>query len=252
MDLRGKRALVTGGAVRIGRAIVETLAAEGCDVVIHYWRSAAAAQRLARAIRARGGQAWTARSRLTGAADCERLIAGAARRAGGLEILINNAAVFRKFDLAASTERRLLAELRVNALAPILLTRAFARLRRAPASGAAPAAKVVNLLDRRVAGVEAGCLPYLLSKKLLAEFTRVAALELAPHIAVNGVAPGPILPPPGGPRRIADRAGRRPLAAPLTPRDVAAAVVYLLQSDALTGQILFVDGGQHLRPPPLP
>jgi pteridine reductase len=105
----------------------------------------------------------------------------------------------------------------------------------------------VNLLDRRVAGNEVGCLPYLLSKKMLAEFTRIAAVELAPSIAVNGVAPGAILPPAGAaPGKTFDLAGPALLRYRCQPQDVARAVTFLLESDGITGQILFVDAGQHL------
>lgn len=248
MKLEGKTALVTGGAVRIGRAICEALSSAGCRVVVHYDQSRAQALALVRELRARGGDARAVRAHLSGEPDCVRLIEQAARPAGTLDILVNNAAVFHKTDLRSSTEAMLLAELRVNALVPILLTRAFvARVRR---RGAMPRGKIVNLLDRRVSGVEAGCVPYLLSKKLLAEFTRIAALELAPAITVNGVAPGPVLPPPGRVgRRVREAAGRVPLGRRVLPSEVAAAVVCLLQSDAVTGQILFVDGGQNLRPP---
>mgnify|MGYP001130784183 CR=1 FL=1 len=239
MELEGKVALVTGGAVRIGRAICEALAAEGCDVVIHCRRSAAQARALAARLRRRGVRSWVVRLDLRGQRDCERLLRRAWSAAGGVDCLINNAAVFHKDALATTTERTLLAELRTNLFVPVLLTRAFAaRGRRG---------QVVNLLDRRIATRDPACVPYMLSKQGLAEFTRLAALALAPRIAVNGVAPGAILPPPGtGGRRVRDRAGAVPLGRQVTPADVAAAVVTLLKMDAVTGQIMFVDGGQHL------
>ena len=239
MDLRGKRALVTGGAVRIGRAICEALAAEGCEVVIHYRRSGADARSLAAAIRARGGRALCVRGELTGERACERVVAEARRAAGGLDILVNNAAVFHKDSLRTSTRAKTQAELDVNLLAPMAMMRAFAAR---TAKGA-----IVNLLDRRIASHDLQCLPYLLSKKALAALTQSAALELAPGIAVNGVAPGPVLPPPGkGTAYLRDHAGTVPMARRVTPAEVAAAVVFLLKSEAITGQIVFVDGGQHL------
>jgi len=129
--------------------------------------------------------------------------------------------------------------LRTNLLVPVLLTRAFAARTRQ--------GRVVNLLDRRIATHDIACVPYLLSKSGLAEFTRLAALALAPGIAVNAVAPGAILPPAGAAgQRTPDRAGQVPLRVRVTPADVAAAVVALLKADSVTGQVVFVDGGQHL------
>ena len=275
MTLKGSTALVTGGAVRIGRAVCEALAAEGCRVVVHYHRSAAAAKTLAAELSARGVAAFTVHGQLATERDCARVLEATWRRAGRLNILINNASVFHKDALLAATERKLLAEFRLNALVPVMLTRAFALKVgerdsgcKIQDAGCKVAAKIVNLLDRRIAGTEIGCLPYLLSKKVLAEFTRVAALELAPHITVNGVAPGAILPPRKPEdrgrlalrslgeagrsedgetgRRVWDYAGRVPLERQCTPEEVAAAVIFLLQSDAITGQTIFVDGGQHL------
>ena len=239
MNLQGKTALVTGGAVRMGRAICEALAARGCQLVIHYHHSAKQAVDLAASLERQGVRAWADKAELRSQRDCERLLARAWKQAGGLDVLINNAAVFHKDSLATCTEEKLLSELRVNLFAPLFLTRAFAaRTKRG---------KVINLLDRRVASHEPGCLPYLLSKQALAALTQIAALELAPGITVNGVAPGAVLAPPGkGARYLHDHAGRVPLQRRVSAPDVAAAVVALLEMDAVTGQIMFVDGGQHL------
>ena len=141
--------------------------------------------------------------------------------------------------MKATTEDKLLAEFWPNLFAPMLLTRAFARQSKR--------GKIINLLDRRIAGHETDCVPYLLTKKALAELTQLAAREFAPRFTVNGVAPGAVLPPPGkGTEYLRDLAGPVPLQKQITPADVAAAVLALLQADAVTGQIYFVDGGQHL------
>ncbi len=249
MTLQGRWALVTGGAVRIGRAICEALAAAGCNVAVHCHRSEAEARELVDRLAADGVSAVVAKGELGAEAGARDVIAEVWAATGGLDILVNNAAVFHKDGLLAMTEDKLLAELSVNALAPMYLARAFAA--RLPASRGAQArgiaGKIVNLVDRRVAGCESGCLPYLLSKKMLADFTRIAALELAPAVTVNAVAPGAILPPPGeGAARVRDLAGETPLGHAGTPQDVAEAVLYLLRSDAVTGETIFVDGGQHL------
>ena len=239
MKLRGATALVTGGAVRIGRAIVEELAAQGCHVVIHCNRSLREAGALARRVRRGGRRAWVVQCELATQQDCSSLMDSAWRLAGKVDILVNNAAVFHKDRLPDVDQAKLLDEFSVNLFAPILLTRAFAR--------SARAGRVINLLDRRIAAVDAECLPYWLSKKALASFTEAAALELAPRITVNGVAPGPVLPPPGkGADYLYDKAGRVPMGRLISPRQVASAVSSLLGMDGVTGQILYVDGGQHL------
>lgn len=229
--------------MRIGRALCEALAARGCGVVIHCDRSVAEAEALRSRLCAAGGEAWVVRGHLQGERDCEALIEQAWTQSGGLGILVNNASVFHRDPLAKAGEAELLEELRINALAPILLTRAFARR---VGGGPTLRGKVINLLDRRVAGTEPGCIPYLLSKKMLAEFTCAAALELAPAVAVNGVAPGAILPPPDAGSGAPVPAGPAPLRRQCTPEEVAEAAVFLLENDAVTGQILYVDGGQHL------
>lgn len=239
MDLVGKRVLVTGGAVRIGRAICEALAAQGCSIVVHYRSSEREAMQLVEALGGSDAKAFSVQSGLEGESACAALIQDAAAKAGGLDILVNNAAVFHRDALLESTEAKLRSEVETNAFAPIFLSRAFALL--------AKRGKIVNLLDQRVANVERGALPYLLSKKMLADFTEMAALELAPAFTVNAVAPGPVLPPPGeGPERTRELAGSTPLGVPLTPEAVAEAVVYLLKADVVTGQTIFVDGGQRL------
>ncbi len=237
--LHGKVAVVTGGAVRIGRAICESLAGAGCDVVVHYRGSAREAEEARGVCERHGVRAWSVQADLSAEAGCQRLIDEAHRQAGRVDILVNSAAVFHKDPLREVTGDKLLAEFWPNLFAPILLTRAFAA-RCAKGS-------IVNILDRRITSHDTTCAPYLLTKKALAEFTKLAALDLAPGITVNGVAPGPILPPPGkGADYLREHAGPVPLDKTFTPQDIADAVVFLVGNENLTGQILYVDGGQHL------
>lgn len=230
MNLKGKRALVTGGAVRIGRAITEALQSEGADVIVHFRRS----EKEAAALSSR-----TIQADLGDSAQCEALLPRAADRFGPIDILINNAAVFHKSPLAESTQETVLNELQPNLFAPLALMRGFARQTQ---SGA-----VVNLLDRRVTTHDTSCVPYMLSKKGLEELTRLAALDLAPGITVNAVAPGAVLPPPAEEDNPAwEPAGSIPLDRRPAPADIADAVLYLVRSGIITGQTLFIDGGQHL------
>lgn len=239
MDLNGKTAIVTGGALRLGRAICEALASRKCNVVIHCRHSSSQAQTLSEELGRRGVHSVVVRGDLSSEHGCRSVMKQAARSAGRLDILINNASVFGCDRLVDVTEERMLEQLRINFVTPALLMREFIKQ---TARG-----KIINMLDRRVAGNEAGCLAYLMSKKALAELTRSSALELAPGITVNGVAPGPVLPAVG--KHLAKdkrQAGHVPLGRKPTPEDVAEAVIFLLEADAITGQVVFVDGGQHL------
>lgn len=237
--LKGQTALVTGGAVRIGRAIAGALAEQGCNVVIHYRDSAREAIDFWDELQRQGVQAWRVRANLATESGCQRCIREAIEKAGRINILINNAAIFNACPLERVDTRTLREEFSINLFAPILLTRFFVR--------ASQSGRIINLLDRRIAALDPDRIPYVLAKKALAEFTRTAALSLAPRFTVNGVAPGPVLPPPGQPPAyLKSRAGRIPLAKPVSPHEVARAVVFLATSPSITGQIIFVDGGQHL------
>lgn len=226
MNLSGKRALVTGGAVRIGRAITQALQAEGVEVVVHYRSSQEEAEALSE---------YTIQGDLADPSIGADLI----KRAGPLDILINNASIFTKESLAQSTYESALRELQVNLLSPLELIRAFC--------AQTTDGTVVNLLDRRIRGHDTSCVPYSISKKGLEELTQLAALEYAPQVRVNAVAPGPILPPPDRPDAdVRELAGHVPLDAMPTPEQIAEAVVFLLKAESITGQTIFVDGGQHL------
>lgn len=239
MKHQRKTVLVTGGAVRIGKAICEALAEAGYNVVIHCRRSAKAAGRLASQLKGRGVRAWVVTQDLGDEASCEGLIREAFEVAGRVDVLVNNAAIFHKFNLDETMEDELRQEFTVNCFVPVMLTKHFARRARRGC--------VVNMLDRRIRANDTGCLAYSLSKKAVAAFTAEAALALAPTIRVNAVAPGPILPPPGmGMSVLHDRAGRIPMEKRVMPSEVAGAVVALIAMESVTGQILFVDGGQHL------
>lgn len=217
---------MTGGAVRIGRAIVKALQAEGVEVVVHYCASREEAEALSPC---------TVQGNLQSAEACARMMA----EAGPLDILVNNASLFTRDRLADAMPERVLREFQVNLFAPLELTRRFAEQ--------ANAGAVINLLDRRIRANDATALPYSITKKGLEELTRLSALELAPEIRVNAVAPGPILPPPGDSgAHFAERAGKVPLELFPTPEHIAEAALFLLKADYCTGQVIYVDGGQHL------
>jgi NAD(P)-dependent dehydrogenase (short-subunit alcohol dehydrogenase family) len=237
--LAGKTALVTGAARRIGRAVSVALAASGANVVIHYSRSARAAEALAAELATLGVRAHPVQADLAVPEQAEALVARASELAGPIDLLVNNASVFEPETLEAATLESLIQNVTVNSWAPFVLTRALARLDRG--------GKVVNLLDTRVAGLDLGHAGYILSKHALAVITRMSATAFAPGLLVNAVAPGLVLPPSGQDETYLARLARDlPLKRHGAPEDVARAIVFLLESDFITGQIVFVDGGSHL------
>ena len=239
MKLEDAWILVTGGAVRLGRAICEELASNGARVLIHYRSSSDEAEALAESLRMRGGQADTVSGALDTEIGCADVLNQAIQH-GTLRGLVNCAAAYERHLLEESDEAAMLSQLRPNLFAPLALTRGFA--------AQADAGVVINLLDRRIAAHDEKAIPYQLSKVALAELTRLAALELAPGIRVNAVAPGPVLPPPGleDSDYLLHQAGKTPLGQVCDPAAVARAVIFLMKEPAITGQIVFVDGGQHL------
>jgi pteridine reductase len=237
--LVGKTALVTGAARRIGRAVALELASSGANVVLHYSRSSRDAEALAAEVAALGARPTLLQADLAQPDEVEALVSRAVELAGRLDLLVNNASVFEPETLDAASLDRLVRDVTVNAWAPLVLIRAFARqLQRG---------RVVNLLDARVAGLDLAHAGYILSKHLLAVITRMAAVAFAPGLTVNAVAPGLILPPAGQDEAYLVRLARDlPLKRHGGPEDVARAVRFLLESDFITGQVIFVDGGHHL------
>lgn len=245
--LEGRAALVTGSGQRIGAAIATRLAEAGCDVVLHHHRSAAAAQKLAAELGRHTVATATVGADLSEGADRLGLVAKAAKTLDRpIDLLVNNASTFPERRLSDLTLPDLHEDLEVNAWAPFELTMQLARGLPAGATGS-----VVNLLDARIVDEDRRHVGYHLGKRMLADFTRLCALELAPRVTVNGVAPGPTLPPPGTPEESGDRLMARlrdtlPLQRTPAPAELAEAVAYLLGAPGVTGQVLFVDGGRHL------
>lgn len=238
--LSGKTALVTGGAKRLGRAVVEALAAAGAHVVIHHNFSARPAETLAEAVRAAGVNAWTVRGDLTDPVDAERVIGRGIDLAGRLDILVNNASIFPSDRLRDVTAASVMENVRVNALAPLVMSRVFAAQDREGC--------VINFLDTRILDYDIEHVSYHLSKRMLFTITRITALEFAPKIRVNAIAPGLILPPEGKDESyLEELAPTNPLRRYGSPLDVADAVLFLARSTFITGQVIFVDGGRHMR-----
>jgi NAD(P)-dependent dehydrogenase (short-subunit alcohol dehydrogenase family) len=243
-DLAGELALVTGGARRIGQAIVLALARSGADVLVHYRTSSEEAQATAKRAGKHGVEAWPVQADLGEDETAQTLLDRAEQTAGGTpSLLVNNASAFPQTGLAEVTREDLADAVTVNAWTPLALTRALAdRLPDEEGAGS-----VVNLTDARVGDAERARTAYALSKDLLTSITRLTARQLAPTLRVNGVAPGPILPPSEG-----DEAGfeaiadATPLGRSGRPEEIADTVAHLLASGYVTGTVVPVDGGQRL------
>jgi len=238
--LSGKTALVTGAAKRLGAATALALARHGVNVVVHYRSSASEAEDVAAAIRRLGPKAWTCGADFADGAQAAGLFEQARGLAGPVDFLVNNASIFPTGALAGFAPEELHANIDVNALAPLLLAREFASQGREGA--------IVSFLDARIVDYDHEHVPYHLSKRMLLSLTRMMALDLAPRIRVNAVAPGLILPPEGEDAAYLERlAPTAPLHRHGDAEHVTEAVLFLLRNDYITGQVVFVDGGRHLR-----
>ncbi len=237
-----KAALVTGGAQRIGRTLALTLAEEGFAVAVHHHRSRAAAENLVEAIRNKGGTAVALAADLGDERAVKMLLPLAERALGPIGCLINNAAVFVDDTVETVTRESWDLHLAVNLRAPFVLIQDLAARLPAGAGGA-----VVNMLDQRVWSLTPYFLSYTLSKAGLWTLTQTMALALAPRIRVNGIGPGPALPSPRqSPEQFARQCAMMPLRRGTSPQEIAAAMRFILSAPAMTGQMIALDGGQHL------
>ncbi len=235
-------ALVTGAARRIGRAIALALAGEGWAIAVHHHRSHEAASRLVGEIEAVGGRAAAFAADLADDAQSAALVAEVTAALGPVMALVNNASLFMPDDIRTVTPASFEAHMRVNLRAPLLLMQSFARALPEGADGA-----IVNIVDHRVLKLNPLCLSYTLSKAALWTLTRTAAQALAPRIRVNAVGPGPVLPNVHQDEVLFHaEAAALPLGRGPSPDEIADAVSFLLNATSVTGQMIAVDGGQHL------
>lgn len=239
--LSGKAALVTGAGRRVGKAIALSLAGSGSDVVVHYNASRAGAEATVQEIRAAGRRAVAVQANLTIPDQVARLFGETQRALGGVDVLVNSAASFEKIPFDELDYRAWEDALRLNLTAPFLCCRHAVSSMRRRGGG-----DIINICD--IGGMVAwrGFAHYNVSKAGLIMLTRALAVELAPEIRVNAVAPGTVLFPENYDPKARERIESRiPMGAAGTPEDVADAVLYFLTgSRYITGQVLAVDGGR--------
>ena len=238
-----RAALVTGGAVRLGRAIALGLAEAGFAVAVHCRASRAEAESLAAEIGARGGTAVVLQADLADEDAVAALLPGAVAALGPVGVLVNNASTFDRDEWDTATRASWDYHLEPNLRAPFVLTQAMAAALPQAAEGV-----VINMLDQRVWSLTPHFVSYTVAKSALWSLTRQMALALAPRIRVNAIGPGPALP---SPRQTAEQFSRQCASVPLrhgtTPAEVARAALAILALPAMTGQMIALDGGQHLQ-----
>jgi NAD(P)-dependent dehydrogenase (short-subunit alcohol dehydrogenase family) len=245
-----RSALVTGAARRIGRAIARDLADHGWDVAVHHHTAADEARQLVHQIEASGRRAVALQADLAQEAEAAGLVARASERLGPISLLVNNAAIF-EHDLpltadAASWQRHMAINLR----APLVLTQGLlAQLaaRDGEEAGHGAEANIINLIDQRVLNLTPQYTSYTVSKAGLWTLTRHLALALAPRVRVNAIGPGIVLPPSGASEESMDAMRRAmPLRRGAGVEEICACVRFILATPSLTGQMIALDGGQHL------
>jgi NAD(P)-dependent dehydrogenase (short-subunit alcohol dehydrogenase family) len=237
-----KAALVTGAAKRIGRAIARDLADHGWAMAVHYRNSASEAAELVREIESAGGRAIALQADLAHEADTQALIARAVEALGPLTCLVNSASLFEMDKIETVTRASWDAHIETNLRAPLVLSQGFAAQLPAGAQG-----NIVNMLDQRVWNLTPYFLSYTVAKMGLWTLTQTLALALAPRIRVNDIGPGPTLPSPRqSPEQFAEQFRAMPLGRGTTTEEICAAIQFILSAPAMTGQMIALDGGQHL------
>ncbi|PWJ22327.1 SDR family oxidoreductase [Jannaschia seohaensis] len=244
------KALVTGAGGRLGAAMARELGRLGYDVALHYASSADGAQAVAEEIEGFGRRAVTLQADLLDLEACDALVPRAAQALGGpLTVLINNASIFEHDDIRTATHESWDRHIGSNLRAPFILTQAFAAQAPEARSDGLPlaSAAIINMIDQRVRKLTPEFMTYSLAKSALWTLTQTAAQALAPAIRVNGIGPGPTM---QGVRQSAQHFDAQRAATLLergaAPDDILRAMRYLLEAPAITGQLICVDGGQHL------
>ena len=234
-----KTVLITGAARRIGKAMCFSFSSLGYNIALHYHHSQNDAKKLAERIKQKGGICQLFPCDLSQQAQTDQLIQNVLKRFAGLDVLINNASIFVPSSLKSLDYTSLHRHFAINFQAPYILTSRFARHCRK--------GNIINILDTHIVNNATRHAAYLLSKKALHELTKLSAVALAPHIRVNAISPGLILPPVTEKSDYLDRRAQRiPLKQKGSVDQITQTVTFLLNNPYLTGEVIFVDGGEHL------
>lgn len=234
-----RAALVTGGAIRLGRAIAQSLARMDFDIALHYHQSEKAAEELAGQLNDLGVKCQLFGADLSRQDEMLGLIGQVKEAFGQLSLLVNSASIFEKGGLAETETEFYDRHFALNLKAPFFLSRDFARL--------VGRGQIINIVDQRITGNRGDYFAYSLTKKSLADLTQMAAVELGPDIRVNAIAPGFILPSADPASQDSKRlVANFPLKKHGSTDSICRSVNYLIENDYVTGQVLFVDGGEHL------
>ncbi len=237
-----KAALVTGAGKRIGRAMALALGRAGWSVAVHYRSSGEAAAEVVAEIEGAGGRAVALGADLSRETEVEALLPRAAQALGPLALLVNNASLFEMDVVDTATQASWDAHIETNLRAPFVLSQAFARQLPEGVHG-----NIVNMIDQRVWKLTPYFMSYTVSKMGLWTLTRTLALALAPRIRVNGIGPGPALPSTRQTEaQFSTLCEALPLRHGTTPEEIAAALMFILASPSMTGQMIALDGGEHL------
>lgn len=235
-------ALITGAAKRIGRAIALDLAAHGWAVAVHFNSSEADAIQVCDEIVQAGGRAAPVRADLRREEECTALVKRATAVLGTPTLLINNASIFEKDSPETATRESWEAHMQINLRAPFVLIQEFSAALPEDATG-----HVVNIVDQRVWNLTGAFTSYTVSKAALWTLTRTLALALAPRIRVNAVGPGPTLP---SARQTEEQFQKQwqavPLARQVFTDEICEAIRFIIDAHSMTGQMIALDGGQHL------
>lgn len=238
--------LITGAAHRIGRALALNLAKDAEAVIIHYNNSEEDAKDLAKEITQTGTKTFTIAADLSSPSQARDLMNRVWEIAGPVDVLINNASIFEEGHLIDVTVDDLQRNMMINAFAPLLLSRSFAALNAQRKMPLTPV--IINMLDARADDYDRMHAAYHLAKRTLLWLTKITALEFAPTIRVNGIAPGLILPPAGKDESYLEKLkSTNPLNSIGTLDQIAKTARFLIDNEYVTGQVIYVDGGRHLK-----
>ncbi|MBE7638053.1 SDR family oxidoreductase [Sneathiella sp. P13V-1] len=239
-----KNALITGAGKRIGRAIALRLAKDGWNIAIHYRNSQNEADALRSEVEALGSKAVAIQADLEDASQTRRLFEQAVTQFKTVHCLINNASLFEPDAISNVTDDSFHQHINANLYAPLILTREMAKQRNKQ-----PELKgnIVNIVDQRVLNLRPDFVSYTLSKSALWTLTQTSAMDLAPHIRVNAIGPGPTLPNSRQSQELFEKQLQGiPLQKGPCPDEIAEGVLFLINSNSITGEFIAMDGGQHL------